>query len=48
MPINDDLLHKEKTSHARKEGRFYITIKTQRLSENKVHIILLNSGTLEL
>ena len=48
MPINDDLLHKEKPSHVRKEGRFYTTIKTQRLSENKVHVIHPNSGTLEL
>ena len=39
---------KKKTSHIRKEGRFYTTIKTQKTSTYKVHIIHPNSGTLEL
>ena len=39
---------KKKTSHVRKEGRFYTTIKTQKTSTHKVHIIHPNSGTLEL
>jgi len=48
MLINDDLPYKERPSYARNESRFYTTIKTQRLSENKVHIIHPSSGTLEL
>ena len=39
---------KKKTSHAIKEGWFYTTIKTQKLSTHKAHIIHPNSGTLEL
>ena len=48
MPINDDLRYKETPSYARNGGRFYTTIKTQRPSKNKVRIIYLNFGTLEL
>ena len=39
---------KKKTSHTRKEGWFYTTIKTQKPSTHKVHIIHPSSGTLEL
>ena len=35
-------------SYSRNGSRFYTTIKTQRLSENKVHIIHPSFGTLEL
>ena len=48
MPINDDLSHKETPSNARNGGRFYITTKTPKPSEDKVHIFQPRSSTLEL
>ena len=46
MLINDNLHYKETASHAR--NRFYTTIKTLNPSKNKVRIIHLSSGILEL
>ena len=45
--IYKDLLHKETSFQLRNKGRFYTTIKTQKLSESKVCIIYLSSSTLE-
>ena len=46
MLINDKLHYKETATHTR--NRFYITIKILKPSKNKVHIIHLSSGIIEL